>query len=140
MTIGAGGRDMPESRYPRYPKNAPGDFYVEDGCCITCEAPYHEAPDLIAHDEEAEYPHCYFKRQPETPDEVERAISACVLSCTCAVRYAGNNPKILKKFMECDSASSCDVLEGRTPPEGWPESPKRDEMPCDPLREGDLDP
>jgi hypothetical protein len=98
---------------PPYPKNAPGDFYVEDGCCITCEAPYHEAPDLIAHDEEGDYPHCYFKRQPETPEEVERAVMACNVSCVRAVRYAGKNQKILKRFRELGSEDSCDVGSGR---------------------------
>jgi hypothetical protein len=93
-----------------YPKNAPGGFYVQNQHCITCEAPYHEAPDLMAHDEEGDYRHCYFKRQPEAPEEVERAIMACYVSCVRAVRYAGRNPKILKKFQELGSVDSCDVL------------------------------
>lgn len=95
-----------------YPKNVPGDFYVQNNHCITCEAPYHEAPDLMAHDKEGSYPHCYFKKQPETPEEVERAISACQVSCVQAVRYAGKNPKILKRFQELDAADSCDELAG----------------------------
>ncbi|SIN81969.1 hypothetical protein SAMN05444166_1083 [Singulisphaera sp. GP187] len=41
-----------------YPKNTPDDFYLENDCCITCEAPYNEAPDLMAHDEIGDYPHC----------------------------------------------------------------------------------
>jgi hypothetical protein len=101
---------MAHEPIPPYPKNAPGDFYVEHNCCITCEAPYHEAPDLMAHEEEGDYPHCYFKRQPETPEEVERAIMACHVSCIAAVRYAGGNPKILKRFQELGSVDSCDVL------------------------------
>src|SRR3954451_17976408 len=101
---------MAHEPIPPYPKNAPGDFYVENDCCITCEAPYGEAPDLMAHDEEGDYPHCYFKRQPETPEEVERAVMACHVSCVRAVRYAGRNPKILKKFQELGSVDACDVL------------------------------
>jgi hypothetical protein len=93
-----------------YPKYAPGDFYVEHNCCITCEAPYHEAPDLMAHDDEGDYPHCYFKRQPETPEEVERAIMACYVSCVRAVRYGGRNPKILERFQELGRVDSCNVL------------------------------
>jgi hypothetical protein len=101
---------LAEQPFPPYPKNAPGDFYVEHNCCITCEAPYNEAPDLMAHDDEGDYPHCYFKRQPETPEEVERAVMAYHVSCVQAVRYAGRNPKIIRRFRELGSGNSCDVL------------------------------
>jgi hypothetical protein len=93
-----------------YPKNAPGDFYVQNEHCMACEAPHGEAPDLMAHDDEGGYSHCYFKRQPETPDEVERAVMACYVSCVRAVRYAGKNTKILKWFQELGSLDSCDVF------------------------------
>lgn len=82
------------------PKNPPGDFYVENGSCINCDAPHLAAPDLIAYDEARDSPHCYFKEQPEAPDEVERAVMACIVSCVSAVRYGGKNPKILKRFRE----------------------------------------
>ena len=87
----------------------PGPFYVEDGSCVICEAPYHEAPDVMAHDE-AGGGHCYFRRQPETPQEVERAISACCVSCVSAVRYSGNAPEILRRFRELGQIDACDVL------------------------------
>jgi hypothetical protein len=102
------GCPMDEKPYPPYPKNAPGPFYVEKGCCICCEAPSHEAPDLIAHDEDGG--HCYFKRQPETPEEVERAIRACRVSCVGAVRYSGDDPEILRRFRELGSIDSSDAL------------------------------
>ncbi len=98
-----------------YPKNAPGEFYVENDCCITCQTPCHEAPDLMAHNEDGVYPHCYFKRQPEAPVEVERAVMACVVSCVNAVRYAGEDPKILKRLEELRCKESCDVLVSRGP-------------------------
>jgi hypothetical protein len=91
-----------------YPMNAPGPFYVENNCCIACEAPYHEACDLMAHDEEGG--HCYFRRQPETPEEVERAIMACRVSCVRAVRYSGDDPEILRRFRDLRSIDSCDVV------------------------------
>jgi hypothetical protein len=43
---------MDQKPYLSFPKNAPGEFYVSKAGCIDCAAPYHEAPDLIAHDEE----------------------------------------------------------------------------------------
>jgi hypothetical protein len=103
---------MRENPIPPCPKNAPGDFYIEDESCINCDAPHHAAPDLIAYDEAGDYPHCYFKRQPEAPDEVERAVMACVVSCVRAVRYGGKNPKILKRLREHGSPDSCDMAGG----------------------------
>ena len=112
-----------------YPKNATGAFYVENECCITCEAPALEAPELMAHDEKESYPHCYFRRQPETPGEIERAIMACVVSCTRAVRYAGHDPAILERFRQLRGQSSCDALSGRRGPDGQ----------AHPLWDGELD-
>lgn len=94
---------MAEERTPPYPKNAPGDFYVEKDSCMCCDAPISMAPDLVAydiHEDEEKSPHCYFKKQPRTPGEVERAIMACRVSCVQAYRYAGNDPKILDRFRE----------------------------------------
>jgi hypothetical protein len=99
---------MDHKPYPPYPKNSPGPFYVEKGSCITCQAPYHEAPDLMAHDEDGG--HCFFRRQPETPYEVERAIRACCISCVSAVRYSGDDTEILRRFRELDHIDACDVL------------------------------
>lgn len=93
-----------------YHRNAPGPFFVEDGCCIECQAPWGEAPDLIAHDDEGDYPHCYFRRQPGTAEELERAVSACSVSCVKAVRYAGDDPGILDRFRAHNAEESCDVL------------------------------
>lgn len=96
---------------PPYPKNAPGDFYVENGCCIFCRAPEAEAPDLMAHHDDGPGYHCYFRRQPSTPEERERAIQACVVSCVKAVRYRGNDPEILRRFIALRAKNSCDALE-----------------------------
>ena len=82
-------------RHPAYPLNAPGDFYVEAGMCIACEAPEHEAPELMAHDETN---HCFFRRQPTTPIELEHAIQAVCVSCCEAVRYGGSDPAILSRL------------------------------------------
>jgi hypothetical protein len=51
-----------------------------------------------------------FKKQPETPEEVERAVMACYVSCVRGVRYAGKDPKILKRFLELGGLEACDVL------------------------------
>src|SRR5688500_7362233 len=91
----------------RYPENSPGDFYVENQVCITCGAPEAEAPDLIDHSK-TEYGHCYFKKQPRTEDEIERAINAISVSCISGLRYGGRDEKILKRLYERVQGEQCD--------------------------------
>jgi hypothetical protein len=103
---------------PRHSKNARGPFYVQHNYCIACGAPRHEAPDLIGVDE-GDYAHCFFERQPQTPDELERAERAVVVSCCNALRYSGNDPAILKRLKEAGCTDCCDVLEPCAPVEPW---------------------
>ncbi len=91
----------------RYSENSQGDFYVEDGVCTSCGAPQAEAPDLIDHSK-FEYGHCYFKKQPETDGEIERAIQAIAVSCIAGLRYGGTEEKILKRLYEIGQADQCD--------------------------------
>jgi hypothetical protein len=93
--------------HERFPENSEGDFYVENQVCITCRAPEAEAPDLINHSK-SEYGHCYFKKQPETPEELDRAISAMQVSCISGIRYGGNNELILKRLYELGLENECD--------------------------------
>lgn len=79
----------------RHPKNANGDFYVENGSCIMCLNPCAVAPNLIGFDERTQ--HCFFKKQPEL-DEIEQAIKAMKVSCCGAYRYAGDDKGIIKKL------------------------------------------
>jgi hypothetical protein len=75
--------DLPEA----YPENAPGPFYIEKDMCLSCCVPETEAPDPLGYCADAEHPsvgHCYFKKQPETEDEDDRAIAAMRLSCVGA--------------------------------------------------------
>jgi hypothetical protein len=88
-----------------YPKNAPGAFYVENNECIACGAPHAVAPDLMEWDHipsphGGTYPHCYFKRQPKTPEELQQAIEAIAVSCCGAIRYRGADPEICKRLKE----------------------------------------
>ncbi|MBK9246816.1 MAG: ferredoxin [Ignavibacteria bacterium] len=91
----------------RYPENVQGDFYVLNQACISCGAPQAEAPDLIEHSK-LEYGHCYFKKQPETQEEIERAIDAMNVSCIAGIRYGGKDEKILKRLYERGEADQCD--------------------------------
>ncbi len=91
----------------RYPENSQGDFYVENQVCISCGALEDVAPDLIEHSK-LEYGHCYFKKQPQTQDEIDRAIDAMAVSCISGLRYGGRDEKILKRLYEIGEAEQCD--------------------------------
>lgn len=91
----------------RTPLNAPGPFYVAKDQCITCMAPEAEAPSLMAFDEERSS--CYFRRQPESPDETYRAMRACWVSCCGAVRYGGSDPDVIARLANIGLASQIDL-------------------------------
>ena len=99
---------MDRLMYPRYPENVDGDFYtvgtLESGAnCLDCGLPEAEAPELLAPMGDEHYD-TYFIKQPESDEEVEKAIWACKVCCTDALRYSGKDKAILKKLGEeyCD--------------------------------------
>ena len=85
-----------QTKHERTPLNAEGDFYVEKDMCLACMAPEYEAPELMGYDEQTG---CYFRRQPGKPEELDHAIMAVRASCIAALRYAGNDPKILERLI-----------------------------------------
>lgn len=100
---GGGSESGPPDADPptRHPQNAPGPFFVENDCCIACGAPEREAPDLMAHEdsEETGY-HCYFRKQPSTPEQLDQAIRAVWVSCCGAVQYGGEDPDVLRRLSQ----------------------------------------
>ena len=86
-----------------HPSSVPGDFYVTNGCCTLCGVPETLAPDLIGRSDQ-EIEHCYWKKQPETPDEIDRAIKVLTSQELGCYRYAGLDPKILNRIApeDCD--------------------------------------
>ena len=86
-----------------HPRNAAGPFYVARGWCLLCGFAPSLAPDLIA---PIETGLCYFKRQPETPEEIDRAIKAVSGCCCGAFRYSGSDPNILKRLADEGAADS----------------------------------
>ena len=74
--------------------NVPGPFYVVGGGCLTCCLPEAEAPDLIGFRDDGKGQFdssCFFKMQPQTPDEVSRALKAMQFNCVATVSYAGQD-------------------------------------------------
>jgi hypothetical protein len=100
-------KDMSKSNFERTPLNAEGDFYVVKDTCLSCTAPHHEAPELLGLDEEIG---CYFRRQPQTPEELTHAVEAVWVSCVEALRYSGNDPEILERLRAKGCKSQSDVL------------------------------
>jgi hypothetical protein len=95
--------------------NAPGDFYVEDGCCLACGIPESEAPELFAWEEtENEFhpghksSHCYVCRQPQTEAEIGKIISVMSYQELDCIRYKGTDPGILEKIERAGQAEYCD--------------------------------
>ena len=81
---------------PHLEKNVSGPFYTT-GECLACGAPEHEAPELFAPLEGANY-ETYFVRQPVTTEDVERACRAAERCCVGAVRYAGQDAAIIRRL------------------------------------------
>jgi hypothetical protein len=96
--------DEPKFR-PRHSQNADGPFYVVNGECISCGAPEMLAPDLMSHDSQG---HCFFIRQPTTPEESNDAIAGTWASCCGALRYGGENRETLIRLAELGLAEQCD--------------------------------
>ena len=92
----------------RYPLNSEGDFYVENGICLCCMVPEVDAPELMGFDEGEM--HCYFKRQPMSPEELEHAIAAVATSDIQGLRYAGNDEYVLRRLVELGAADCCDAI------------------------------
>ena len=93
-----------QPRRQRCPLNSPGPFYTT-GQCMACEAPEAMAPDLLAPLTGGNYT-TYFVRQPQTPEEVERACSAIVVCCVMDLRYGGTDRAIIERLgndpLACD--------------------------------------
>ncbi len=88
----------------RCPLNAPGPFYTM-GECLACDAPEAEAPDLLAPLTGGNLT-THFVRQPETPEEVERACKAILVCCVMDLRYGGTDRAIIERLgndpLTCD--------------------------------------
>jgi hypothetical protein len=87
-------------------ENAPGPFYVQCQECITCRAPEAVAPELIGFYEDPSgrgaQGHCYFKKQPETAEEMDHAVKAVWANCCGSYHYAGSDPAVKEKLRKAD--------------------------------------
>jgi hypothetical protein len=87
------------------------DFYVQRECCTACGVPQVIAPDLVGWSDEA-YPHCIWVKQPQTADELDRAIKIVHAQELGCHRYSGSDPAILERL----PPEECDHLHPLKPP------------------------
>lgn len=94
-----------------HPANVPGDFYVEDGCCTMCLVPFSFAPELFGECQDLKgYPHCFVKRQPETPVELTKMLDAIRCAELMCIRYRGSDRRIQLELVETNTGVVCDNL------------------------------
>lgn len=100
---------MPE-RTP-FPQNVPGDWYVEDGCCITCAVPMVVAPDLFSWaigPDGHEVLHCFVSRQPRGEPELDRMLGAAREADAGCIRYRGFDARVRARLRACNAEHAID--------------------------------
>lgn len=93
---------------PPHPENAPGDFYVEEGCCITCGVPMEEAPEVFAWANDPESNHCVVAHQPRSARSIDRTLNAMWSSEVDCIRYRGADHDIVRRIVEMGNRDLCD--------------------------------
>ncbi len=99
-------------RLPPHPANVPGSFYVEDGCCLACGVWEDAAAGLLAWLPDAELPHCYVARQPETDPEFERMMFAMEINEVDCIRVRNCKPDWAARLREAGLGDQIDPPEG----------------------------
>jgi hypothetical protein len=91
-----------------HPANAPGDYFVEDGCCLSCDVPFHYAPDLFAwFTDPRGGVHCYVKKQPETAVEADRMFEVIRQAEAGCIMYRGSDRAAQRRLVEAGEGPIC---------------------------------
>ncbi|MDB4957515.1 MAG: hypothetical protein JWO36_5084 [Myxococcales bacterium] len=86
--------------------NVLGPFYVEDGCCTSCEVPKQFAPALFGEDDQH---HCFVKQQPRTDAEADAMIRTMATQEFGCIRYRGEDEATVRRLVDADEGDQCDV-------------------------------
>lgn len=100
-------RNNATGRIP-FKENTPGDFYVEDGCCTSCDMPRSVAPQLFSYAPDG---HCYVFKQPRNAGETHQMLLAFEVQDIGCIRYKGSNRVIKIKLIGVGEGNQCDELE-----------------------------
>ncbi len=85
--------------------NAPGDFFVRDGCCMSCLVPVETAPHLLTYNQDLQ--HCYVHRQPATQAETTHMVAALRQSEVRCIYYKGSDEQVIKLLKSKGDAQQC---------------------------------
>lgn len=94
-----------------HPLNSPGDFYVQDGCCMSCNMPFTVAPDLFGSADGELDGHCFVRKQPQDEAELSRMIRAIEVSDTGCTRYRGTDRLVQIRLVAAGERAQCDFLD-----------------------------
>jgi hypothetical protein len=76
-----------------------------------CEVPFSEAPTLFGTCQDPRgYQHCYVKRQPQTPAELDQMVSAIRCAELQCIRYRGRDKGVLDRLVAVGESACCDRL------------------------------
>jgi hypothetical protein len=92
-----------------HPSNVPGDFYVENGCCISCNMPFTVADDLFSRD--SSDGSCFVSKQPSNGREIYRMLNAFEVQDVGCIRYKGSSRVIKIKLIAMGEGDQCDQLD-----------------------------
>jgi hypothetical protein len=85
--------------------NAPGDFFVRDGCCMSCLVPVESVPHLLTYDHNLQ--HCYVHRQPATEAETEQMVAALRQSEVRCIYYKGSDNQVIALLKSKGDSEQC---------------------------------
>jgi hypothetical protein len=95
------------SRIP-FKENTPGDFYVEDGCCTSCDKPRSVAPQLFSYAPDG---HCYVCKQPQSAAGTHQMLQAFEAQGLGCIRYKGSNRVIKIRLIAAAEGHQCDEFD-----------------------------
>lgn len=96
--------ETPSPTPPARPNARDGDFYVEPDCCLLCGVPEGIAPEIFETGEK----HCFVKRQPCSPYEIDRTVEAMWCSEADCIRYRGDDAALLERLARAGMSDQAD--------------------------------
>lgn len=92
--------------------NVSGDFYIEDGCCISCGVPENEAPHMFGWRDD----HCYLKQQPTCAQDDYLMIEVMTFAEVDCLRYRGRDSIFLVRMAQAGLLGQADYSAGVAEP------------------------
>jgi hypothetical protein len=91
-----------------HPRNAPGSFYVDADCCMTCGIPVETAPEFFMWDDSIKDGPCFVHRQPETLPELVKMAEVLSYQEVDCIRFRGDDADTRRFLVENGHQDRCD--------------------------------